>query len=142
MDKEKSKRFIELAFLRIANSYWFKTEDIMWAFTIGINQWHPVTSKAVKLQNFYTGLFTSYFSYSLYMLDKVYTTEKIDFTTFILLIFLYFNAMMFVLEGNSRYVFPLHPIYTIGVSFVIYNVLKKLLLNVFQQFCLKFGLLH
>jgi len=53
--------------------------------------------------------------------------RKIDFTTFILLIFLYFNAMMFVLEGNSRYVFPLHPIYTIGVSFVIYNVLKKLL---------------
>jgi len=30
--KKNPKRFIELAFLRIANSYWFKTEDIMWAF--------------------------------------------------------------------------------------------------------------
>jgi hypothetical protein len=31
---------------------------------------------------------------------------------------------MFVLEGNPRYVFPLHPIYTIGVAFIISEALK------------------
>lgn len=126
--KKNPKRFIELAFLRIANSYWFKTEDIMWAFTIGVNQWHPVTSKAVKLQKLlYRPFYIVLFIFIIYALIRFIRQRKIDFTTFILLIFLYFNAMMFVLEGNSRYVFPLHPIYTIGVSFVIYNVLKKLL---------------
>jgi hypothetical protein len=38
---------------------------------------------------------------------------------------MYFNAMMFVLEGNSRYVFPLHPIYSMGVAFILVSVLNR-----------------
>jgi hypothetical protein len=34
---------------------------------------------------------------------------------------------MFVLEGNSRYVFPLHPIYSICVAFIIFDVLRMLM---------------
>ncbi|NMB33990.1 MAG: glycosyltransferase family 39 protein [Clostridium sp.] len=123
--KSNPKRFVELAFLRIANSYWYKTDDIKWSLTVGINQWHPIASKAVKLEKLlYRPFYILLFIYILYAIIRFIRFRKIDFTTFILLIFLYFNAMMFVLEGNPRYVFPLHPIYSMGVAFIIFNLSK------------------
>ncbi len=125
--KEHPFKFIKLAFKRIANSYFLKTDDIMWSLTIAENTWHPITSKAVKLERLlYPPFYMMLFAFIVYSLYRFKHYRKIDFTTFILLIFAYFNAMMFVLEGNSRYVFPLHPIYTIGVAFVILELLKNL----------------
>ncbi|TYQ13343.1 UNVERIFIED_CONTAM: dolichyl-phosphate-mannose-protein mannosyltransferase [Acetivibrio alkalicellulosi] len=126
--KENPKQFIRLAFLRIANSYWIKTDDIMWSLTTGLNEWHPMTSRAIKLEKLlYRPFYIVLFIFIIYTVIRFIRHRKIDFITFILLIFLYFNAMMFVLEGNARYVFPLHPIYTIGVAFVIYKILSKFL---------------
>lgn len=124
--KEHPDKFIKLAFKRIANSYVLKTDDIRWALTTYIDTWHPITSKAVKLEMLlYPPFYIVLFAFIIYALYRFIRYRKIDFTTFILLIFAYFNAMMFVLEGNSRYVFPLHPIYTIGVAYIIWEVLKK-----------------
>jgi 4-amino-4-deoxy-L-arabinose transferase-like glycosyltransferase len=132
--KDNPKRFIELAFLRIANSYWYKTDDIMWSLTTDINEWHPITSKAKKLEKLlYRPFYIVLFIFILYALIRFIRKRKIDFTTFILLIFLYFNAMMFVLEGNSRYVFPLHPIYSIGVAFIMFSILKFLFPKKFSE---------
>lgn len=123
--KENPTRFVQLAFLRIANSYWYKTDDIMWSLTTSLNTWHPITSKAIILEKLlYRPFYIVVFGFIIYALYRFIRFRKIDFTTFILLIFAYFNAMMFVLEGNPRYVFPLHPIYTIGVAFIILEVLK------------------
>lgn len=125
--KDNPEKFLELAFLRIANSYWFKTDDIMWSMTIGVNKWHHLTSKAVKLEKLlYRPFNILLFIFILYAIVRFIRYRKTDFTTFILLVFLYFNAMMFVLEGNPRYVFPLHPIYTIGVAFIMFSVLKTI----------------
>jgi hypothetical protein len=41
-----------------------------------------------------------------------------------LLTFLYFNGMMFVLEGNSRYLYPLHPFYSVLIAVLLYNLYK------------------
>ena len=115
---------------RIANSYWLKIDDIMWSMTIDINTWHPLTFMAVILEKLlYRPFYLVVFAFIFYALYRFIRYRKTDFTTFILLIFAYFNAMMFVLEGNSRYVFPLHPIYSIGVAFIIYEVLKRLFPN-------------
>lgn len=125
--KENPLRFIKLAFKRIANSYFLKTDDIMWAMTIDVNTWHPLTSKAVFLERvLYIPFYILVFAFIIYALYRFLRFKKVDFTTFILFIFAYFNGMMFVLEGNSRYVFPLHPIYTIGVAFVLFEGMKKL----------------
>jgi len=127
---ENPGRFIKLAFKRIANSYFLKTDDIMWAMTIDVNTWHPLTYKAVFLERIlYIPFYLIVFAFIIYALYRFIRQRKTDFITFILFIFAYFNAMMFVLEGNSRYVFPLHPIYTIGVAFIIFEVLKKLFPN-------------
>lgn len=124
--KENPGRFMKLAVKRIVNSYWLKTDDIRWALTTDIDTWHPITSKAVKLEKLlywpFNVLIFVFIGYALYRFIRY---RKIDFITFILLIFAYFNAMMFVLEGNPRYVFPLHPIYTMGVAFLIFEALKK-----------------
>jgi len=125
--KENPGRFIKLAFKRIANSYFLKIDDIMWSMTIDVNTWHPLTYKAVFLEKIlYIPFYIIVFTFIIYALYRFIRHKKTDFITFILFIFAYFNAMMFVLEGNSRYVFPLHPIYTIGVAFIIFEVLKKL----------------
>jgi Gpi18-like mannosyltransferase len=124
--KENPGRFLKLAVKRIVNSYWLKTDDIRWALTTDVNTWHPITSKAVKLEKLiywpFNVLIFVFIGYALYRFIRY---RKIDFITFILLIFAYFNAMMFVLEGNPRYVFPLHPIYTMGVAFLIFEALKR-----------------
>ncbi|MDQ2085280.1 glycosyltransferase family 39 protein [Herbivorax sp. ANBcel31] len=121
--KENPKQFINLGFLRLKNSYWAKTDEIKWAFTTGINEWHPMASRFVKLQKLlFRPFYIVLFAFILYSIFRFIRYRKIDFITFILLIFMYFTAMMFVLEGNSRYVFPLHPIYTIAVAFVLFNV--------------------
>lgn len=130
--KENPKEFLRLAFLRLANSYWWQTEEIKWAFTIkeetGINEWHPIHTKFIKLQKLlYRPYYLVLFAYILYAAVRFIRHKKVDFNTFILLVFLYFNAMMFVLEGNSRYVFPLHPIYGMGVAYVIVRVLNFIL---------------
>lgn len=127
--KENPKDFLRLAFLRLKNSYWSQTDEIKWAFTIkdqsGINEWHPINTKFVKLQKLlYRPYYLVLFIYILYAAYMFIRHRKTDFNTFILLVFAYFNAMMFVLEGNSRYVFPLHPIYSMGVAFILVNVLK------------------
>jgi 4-amino-4-deoxy-L-arabinose transferase-like glycosyltransferase len=130
--KTHPAKFIKLAFKRIANSYLlsfniYDTNDIKWAFTTDINTWHQLTSKAVKLEVLlYIPFYIILFTFIIYALIRFTKNRKTDFTTFILLIFMYFNAMMFVLEGNPRYVFPLHPLYTIGVAFLLYKVIKKL----------------
>lgn len=128
--KDNPIKFIKLAFKRIANSYWYKTDDIMWAMTIDINTWHPLTFMAIILEKLlYRPFYIVVFAFIIYALYRFIRYRKIDFATFILLIFAYFNSMMFVLEGNPRYVFPLHPIYTIGVAFIIYEVLKRVFAN-------------
>ena len=128
--KENPKEFLRLAFLRLENSYWWHTDEIKWAFTIkvdsGINEWHPISDAFVKLQKLlYRPYYIVLFIYILYAAYRFIRHRKIDFNTFILLIFMYFNAMMFVLEGNSRYVFPLHPIYSMGVAFILVSVLNR-----------------
>ena len=114
------KQFIKLAFKRIFNSYWNKLDDIMWAFTIGLNKWDPLYTKAIKLETIlYRPFYILVFLYIIYTILNFLKNKKADVHTLILLVFLYFNCMMFILEGNSRYVFPLHPIYSIGVAFII-----------------------
>ncbi|HOA97953.1 MAG TPA: hypothetical protein PKK29_09290, partial [Acetivibrio saccincola] len=94
----------------------------------GINEWHPIHTKFIKLQKLlYRPYYLVLFAYILYAAVRFIRHKKVDFNTFILLVFLYFNAMMFVLEGNSRYVFPLHPIYGMGVAYVIVRVLNFIL---------------
>jgi len=128
--KENPTKFIKLAFKRIANSYWYKTDDIMWSLTTDINTWHPITPFAVIVEKLlYRPFYFIVFAFIILALYRFLRYRKTDFTTFILFIFAYFNAMMFVLEGNPRYVFPLHPIYTIGVAFILYKVLKKVFPN-------------
>lgn len=123
--KENPRFFLSLAFKRIANSYWDKTDDIMWAFTTGINTWHPWYKRAIVLETIlYRPFYIILFEFIIYAVIRFIKYRKTDFTTLILFVFLYFNAMMFVLEGNSRYVFPLHPIYSIGVAFFINELCK------------------
>ena len=119
--KENPKKFIHLAFKRLYNSYWGKLDDISWAFTTGQNQWNePLKDKAISLEKaIYRPFYILTFSYIFYTIIDLFNKRKSLIHTTILLVFLYFNAMMFVLEGNSRYVFPLHPIYSIGVGFLI-----------------------
>lgn len=113
-------QFIKLAFKRIANSYWAKLDDIMWAFTIDVNKWSPLYTKAIILETFlYRPFYILTFIYAMYAIIHFIKFKKADIHTMFLLVFLYFNAMMFVLEGNSRYVFPLHTIYSIGVALII-----------------------
>ncbi|NLD49841.1 MAG: glycosyltransferase family 39 protein [Clostridiaceae bacterium] len=132
--KENPRFFLSLAVKRIANSYWYKTDDIMWSLTTGINTWHPWYTKAIIIEKLlYRPFYIVLFAFIIYAVIRFLMYRKTDFTTFILLVFLYFNAMMFVLEGNSRYVFPLHPIYTIGVAFIIYEPLKMLLAKKFAK---------
>ena len=117
------KDFINLAFKRMSNSYWNKLDDIMWAFTTGLNQWDSRYVDAIRLEtNIYRVFYIITFIYIIYAIYDLTKPRKSLIHTLILLVFLYFNAMMFILEGNSRYVFPLHPIYSIGVSFVLCNV--------------------
>lgn len=132
--KDNPKQFVKLAFLRLKNSYWSQTDEIKWAFTTGINEWHPVHTKFVKLQKLlFRPFYMVLFVYIAYAIFRFIRHKKIDFNTFILLIFMYFNAMMFVLEGNSRYVFPLHPIYTMGVAFILFSVIKYFLPHKFVE---------
>ena len=121
------KKFFKLAFLRIKNSYWSKLDDIMWAFTTGINTWHPITSKAIFGEKILYRIFNIFlFIYIALSLIPVLKKKHVGFHTFILFVFAYFNSMMFVLEGNPRYVFPLHPLYTIGIAVVVYTYFYKL----------------
>ena len=121
--KQNPKQFIKLAFKRLANSYWNKLDDIMWAFTTGLNQWDPRYVNAISMETtIYRPFYLLTFAYILYTIYDLFKKRKSVIHTVILLVFLYFNAMMFVLEGNSRYVFPLHPIYSIGVAFLISNI--------------------
>lgn len=131
--KKNPGKFLNMAILRMTNSYWHKTDDIRWSMVIDLNTWHKQTSKAVKLQKaLYRPFNLMLFIFIGFALVRLIRTRKIDFITFILLIFAYFNAMMFVLEGNSRYVFPLHPIYSMGVAYLIFLVLKSAFPNKFS----------
>lgn len=124
---ENPDRFVKLGFLRIANSYWLKNDDIMWAFTTGIDTWHPFVNKAVKIEKIlYRPFYILLFAYLTLMSFNIIKTRKIDFNTFILLLFMYFTSMMFVLEGNPRYVFPMHTFYSMSVSYIIIMLYNKL----------------
>ena len=114
------KQFIRLAFKRIANSYWSKLDDIMWAFTTGLNKWNPLYTKAIALETFlYRPFYMLTFAYAIFAAINFIRHKKADIHTMFLLVFLYFNCMMFILEGNSRYVFPLHTVYSVGVAVII-----------------------
>lgn len=118
--KNNPSRFMFLGFKRLANSYWFRTDDIMWSMTIDLDTWHPMTSRAVFLQKvIYRPFYLVLFAYIIFSAINFVKFKKADLHLFVLLVFGYFNSMMFVLEGNSRYVFPLHPFYFIGVAFII-----------------------
>lgn len=121
------KQFLALASKRIFNSYWNKLDDIMWAFPIGLNTWDSRYVSAIKLETFlYRPFYVLTFVYIIYAIVNFIRYKKANIHTFILFVFLYFSAMMFILEGNSRYVFPLHPIYSIGISFIILNAISRL----------------
>jgi len=124
--KKNPSKFLKLGFLRILNSYWLKTDDIMWSMTIAENSWHSLTPYAVFLEKIiYMPYNVLIFIYFIFNLINIIRTKKIDFHFFLLLIFLYFNGMMFLLEGNSRYVFPLQSLYSIGVVYIIIQGFNK-----------------
>lgn len=124
--QQNPKRFLFLASKRIFNSYWNKLDDIMWAFTIGPNTWDSNYVSAIKLETFlYRPFYILTFIYIIYSIFDFIKHKSANIHTFVLLIFLYFSAMMFILEGNSRYVFPLHPIYSMGVAFIICSFLPR-----------------
>ncbi|MBP5427085.1 MAG: glycosyltransferase family 39 protein [Clostridiales bacterium] len=119
-------QFLYLASKRIINSYWAKLDDIMWAFPTGLNIWDSRYVDAIKLETFlYRPFYILTFVYIIYVIIDFIKNKIINIHTFILIVFLYFNFMMFVLEGNSRYVFPLHPIYSIGVAFILIKITQK-----------------
>jgi hypothetical protein len=124
--KQNPKSFLYLAAKRMENSYFTKLDDIMWGFTIGQNQWHTATSKAIKLQKIlYIPFNILVFISVVFAILKYYKKTHNNFEIFIVLLFLYFNGMMFVLEGNSRYVFPMHPFFAVLVATFVLSCYDK-----------------
>lgn len=128
--KQNPVSFIRLSFKRLANTYWTKLDDIMWGFTTGVDKWHPYYTRAILLQNILFKPFNIVLWFGMLVLfikvikdvfkkKKYRRNSPISIFTFILIMFLYFNSMIFVLEGNSRYVVPLFPFYSIVVVYVL-----------------------
>lgn len=116
------QRFLELGLVRLKNAY-LQTTDIVWSFFIGESQMHPLTEKAIHYQRLlYIPFYAVAAAYMFYAAFCLVRYRKADFNSFALVTFLYFSAMMFALEGQSRYVFPLHPMFSIGCSLIIYKL--------------------
>jgi 4-amino-4-deoxy-L-arabinose transferase-like glycosyltransferase len=112
--------FLKLGVKRMIHSYWSKLDDIMWGFTTDMNQWHPFTSRAIRIQKFLFKPFNSLVWMAVFVIMIRGIKGKVhSFDLFMLITFLYFNFMIFVLEGNSRYLFPLFPFYSIWVVWIL-----------------------
>lgn len=116
--KENPKSFLYLACKRVYYAYWVKLDDVMWGFTTGVNQWNEgLKSKAIKIEKILFRPFNILVILAvIFTIFKYYRKHANEFDIFIVFLFLYFNAMMFVLEGNSRYLYPLHPFFAVLVA--------------------------
>ncbi len=122
--KANPVKFLKFGCRRIYYSYWSKLDDIMWSMTTGINTWHPKVNYAIYLQKVvYRIFYIILFVYLAWVIINFIRTKKIDIHIFILIIFIYFTGMMFALEGNPRYVFPIHPLYSIGCAKILFSSL-------------------
>jgi 4-amino-4-deoxy-L-arabinose transferase-like glycosyltransferase len=113
-------QFLKLGVKRMLNSYWRKLDDIMWGFTTGINQWHPRTSGAIRIQKLVFQPFNILVWFAVFVIMiRGLKRKGHSFDLFIMITFLYFNFMIFALEGNSRYLLPLFPFYAVWVSWLL-----------------------
>ena len=119
-------KFVNLGLIRLKNAYLNPT-DIVWSTYIGEAQMHPITERIIHCEIItYLSFYFVVLIYMIYTLIRLIRHRKADFNSLVLIVFLYFTAMMFVFEGQSRYVFPLHPLFSIGVAFVAFNIFVKL----------------
>lgn len=122
------KKFISLGLKRLSISYWTKLEDILWCFTLDhINAWSDEAYKYITIEKtVYKPFNLLVLIYILLTSIQLFFTRSFQFNQLILLIFLYFTFMIFCFEGNARYAYPMHPLFSIGVTFLLYNTLKSI----------------
>jgi 4-amino-4-deoxy-L-arabinose transferase-like glycosyltransferase len=124
--KENPSAFLKLGIKRMQNSYWSKLDDSMWAFTVGVDRWHPFSSLATRLQALlYRPFYVLVWLAIGLLIAKAILRKLTAWEGFVLLIFGYYNGMMFLLEGNSRYLFPLFPFYAVLVVWLLSKVPTK-----------------
>lgn len=111
--KDNPKRFMELGFLRLANTYGSAGDYYYTTYEAGLNYNQESIVKdianMVKIIIFYPGILFILL-YSIYILINLIkrTTENIDsFMLYCCVIFYMFTCVYFITEGQPRYSFPL-----------------------------------
>lgn len=129
--KENPMDFLKMSWLRVANTYWLKLEDIKWGFTLlGPDAWHPFYTTAIKFQEALYRPFHVLVFFALgVQLCRMWYRKLNMLDIYAGVIFLYFNAMIVLLEGNSRYLFPLFPFFAFWVASVLYRFPYRMLFH-------------